>query len=122
MNDQAAEHSCVIPGCRNESAPPAHGVEDCICDQHLALAKPHFCERLGDTSRRLTKIEALWADDEAYERIVASDRYLKLSHALCCAQEAVEASWTRMKLSIMAAQGSESAPAQDGTGPLRATG
>ena len=103
MDEMVDNAVCAIPGCRQDARAPANGVADHICDHHLSFAKPQMRHRLETTARRLAAIEAMWADDVAYERIVASDRYLKLSHAHCCAQESVEAAWTRAKLSIMSA-------------------
>jgi hypothetical protein len=105
MTDTGDSLQCAIPGCRRDAQAPARGVEDHICSHHLSLAKAHLRERLETTARRFARIEAYWADEPAYDRIIASDRYFKLSNATCWAQENVDAAWARAKLSILAAEG-----------------
>ena len=123
MDETVDTMVCVIPGCRQDAHAPANGVADHICDHHLSFARPQLRRRLETTARRLAAIEAMWTDDATYERIVASDRYLKLSHALCCAQESVEAAWARAKLNILSAEagGGAGSDAEQDQG-LRAAG
>ena len=48
--------------------------------------------RLLTASSRLSKILSFWLDDKTYRKIVASGRFLKLSHATRCAYDNLEAS------------------------------
>jgi hypothetical protein len=96
---------CAIPGCRR----PALGLPDGangFCDEHVAMAPDAHRRRFLSVVRRLRFLREIWSDEGRYANIVANDRYLKLAHATCCAEEALDAAAQRLTLSILAAQAS----------------
>ena len=97
--------SCAIPGCET----PAEQLPDGgagTCDAHFAMAANIHRVRFLTVVRRLRTLRQMWTDESRYDSVVASGRYLKLAHATCCAEEALDAAARRLTLSILAAQGS----------------
>jgi hypothetical protein len=95
--------SCSVPRC----AQPSVTSEDHLhgfCHGHLSLAAPGARMRLAVTTRRLAALQRLWDDAATYEAIVASDRFLKLSHATCVATEMFDTARERLMLSIFQAE------------------
>ncbi len=115
MTDTAGSASCSIPGCRREPA-SAPALPEPLCDHHLAMAKPAHRERLASTARRAAWLESIWEDSGRFEELVAQDRYIQLTNATSMAQELFEAAFARCKLSILAAEGTGSAPAVEQQG------
>ena len=106
------ESECCVPGCQRAVVRPAvASIGDGLCAHHLALAAPPLRARLDVTTRRLACVEGFWGDEATYDRIVASDRYLKLAHATSCAIDAAESALNRLKLSVLAAEAGETKPA-----------
>ena len=100
--------TCAIPGCQSPAAPLPDGGAG-VCDIHFAMAPNAHRARFLTVVRRLRTLRAMWSDEARYESLVASGRYLKLAHATCCAEEALDAAARRLTLAILAAQGSGAA-------------
>ncbi len=96
--------ACCVPRCSQPGAASDDGLHG-FCRGHLGLAAPGARKRLAVVTRRLAALQALWDDEAAYEAIVASDRFLKLSHATCVATEMFDAARERLMLSIFQAEG-----------------
>lgn len=94
------DFTCAIPGCRQPAARLPDGSAG-FCDEHLAMA-PHSRRRFLTVVRRLRMLRDIWSDEAHYDRIVASGRYLKLAHATCCAEEALDVAARRLTLAIIA--------------------
>lgn len=104
------EFTCAIPGCRQEAARLPDGAPG-FCDEHFALAPDSRRRRFITVVRRLRLLRDIWSDEARYGRIVASGRYLKLAHATCCAEEALDDAARRLTLAILAARpGAGAAP------------
>ena len=94
--------SCGVPACEAAPAPDSLQIGgEHLCSHHLSLAAPALRKRLDTAIRRARRVEAFWSDDAQYDAIVSSDRYLKLSHVTCCAEEHLEAAWDRVRLSVL---------------------
>jgi hypothetical protein len=104
--------TCAVPGCQRPAALLPDGSHG-FCEQHADLAPDPLRQRFLTLVRRLRAIRAMWDDEGRYQAIVESGRYLKLAHATCCAEEALDAAAQRLTLAIIAAQsiaGSTPAP------------
>ncbi len=95
--------TCAITGCQNPAArmPDA---SDGFCEEHLAMAPEHHRQRFVTVVRRLQALREIWNDEARYDGLVADGRYLKLAHATCCAEEALDMAARRLTLAILAAQ------------------
>ena len=80
-------------------------IPESICSHHLSIGKLHLRERLACTARRLAKIESYWSNETEFNALVVADRYMQLSNATSCANDAYDAAWARFKLSILSAEG-----------------
>lgn len=101
LNSDASASVCVIPGCAEAVAEATAA----MCDVHFACA-PHAARaRFFAALRRVSFLRSIWSDGERYDAVVASGRYLKLSHATACAEEALDAAAQRLTLAVVAAQG-----------------
>ena len=103
-----ANSTCAIPGCQQPAARMPDGAHG-FCDQHMALAPQAHRRRFVTVVRRLQALRAIWNDEANYDNVVASGRYLKLAHATCCAEEALDMAARRLTLAIIAAQSSAEA-------------
>ena len=97
--------TCAIPGCRRPALRLPDGANG-FCDEHIAMAPDAHRRRFVSVVRRLRGLRDIWNDEARYEEVVASGRYLKLAHATCCAEEALDAVAQRLTLAILAAQAS----------------
>lgn len=95
--------TCAITGCQQSAARMPDG-SDGFCDQHLAMAPANHRQRFLTVVRRLQMLRNIWNDEARYDAIVADGRYLKLAHATCCAEEALDMAARRLTLAILAAQ------------------
>ena len=93
--------TCAITGCQHPAARQPDG-GDGFCDEHMAMAPETHRRRFHSIVRRLSALREIWNDEARYDSVVASGRYLKLAHATCCAEEALDAASQRLKLSILA--------------------
>ena len=91
---------CCVPTCSATADVPP-GCEEALCGDHLALASSASRRRLTHRSARLDRLEALRADDRAFEAIFASDRHLKLCAVIDHASEMATAAWVRVKLEVL---------------------
>ncbi|MDB5572510.1 MAG: hypothetical protein JWN93_3693 [Hyphomicrobiales bacterium] len=96
----AAPSACGVPRCSQPALVSEDGLHG-FCRMHLGVAAPAARERLAVTARRLAALQAIWDDPQAYEAVVASDRFLKLSHATCVATEMFDSARERLMLSIL---------------------
>lgn len=103
-----ANFTCAIPGCQQHAARTPDGA-DGFCDQHFAMAPRAHRQRFLTVVRRLQSLREIWNDEASYDNVVASGRYLKLAHATCCAEEALDMAARRLTLAILAAQSSAEA-------------
>jgi hypothetical protein len=83
-----------------------------VCEHHFAMASNIHRTRFLSVVRRLRMLREIWSDEARYDQVVASGRYLKLAHATCCAEEALDMAARRLTLSILAAQASGAASSQ----------
>jgi len=79
------------------------GFAEPMCRHHLAMADPALRMRFEVALARLAQVQSYWDDDDRYEKVVASGRYLKLANATGWATEAAEAAWDRLKLDVFRA-------------------
>ena len=100
-------YNCAIPGCKQPADKLPDGAAG-FCSDHLAMAPASQRERFLTVLRRLRSLRDIWSDEARYDAIVASGRYLKLAHATCCAEEALDMAAQRLTLAIIAAQNSAS--------------
>ncbi|MFN3888794.1 MAG: hypothetical protein ACK4MV_00245 [Beijerinckiaceae bacterium] len=70
----------------------------------MAMAPEIHRRRFVSVVRRLRALRDIWNDPGRYDSVVASGRYLKLAHATCCAEEALDAAAQRLTLAILAAR------------------
>jgi len=97
---------CAV-GTRSHMICCSHGMmngSEFVCERHLEMASASSLNRARQTGARLQFIRACWSDDDYYERVVASGRYLKLCEALRWAEDSDEEAWTRMKREILKQQ------------------
>lgn len=95
--------SCAIPGCRQPAGRMPDGAPG-VCEAHLSMAPDAQRQRFLTIIRRLRVLRAIWNDEALYDQIVASGRYVKLAHATCCAEEALDEAAHGLHLAIVAAQ------------------
>lgn len=100
-----ASFTCAIPGCQQHADRTPDGA-DGFCDQHFAMAPQAHRQRFLTVVRRLRALRDIWNNEASYDSVVASGRYLKLAHATCCAEEALDMAARRLTLAILAAQSS----------------
>lgn len=95
--------TCAITGCQHPAArmPDA---SDGFCVEHLAMAPANHRQRFLTVVGRLQSLREIWNDEARYDALVADGRYLKLAHATCCAEEALDIAAQRLTLAILAAQ------------------
>lgn len=86
---------------------------DGFCDEHMAMAPANHRQRFLTVVRRLQSLRVIWNDEARYDAIVADGRYLKLAHATCCAEEALDMAARRLTLAILAAQAHPVVAARD---------
>jgi hypothetical protein len=100
---------CFVPPCR---AVPMAGVGfgDDVCERHWELASRVSRARMLRARARLERLEALWRDDDFFERTAAGGRYLKLCALVQYAADLVEVAWRRVKLEIFAELGRVARP------------
>ncbi|MBX9758363.1 MAG: hypothetical protein K2Y29_06265 [Beijerinckiaceae bacterium] len=96
--------TCAIPGCHSPAAQLSDDGAG-VCDDHFAMAPLSQRMRFLTVVRRLRALRQIWSDEERYDAVVASGRYLKLAHATFCAEEALDAAASRLTLAILASQG-----------------
>ncbi len=96
--------TCAIPGCQSPAAQMPDGGAG-VCDDHFAMAPISQRMRFLSVVGRLRTLRQMWSDEARYEAVIASGRYLKLAHATCCAEEALDAAARRLTLAILASQG-----------------
>lgn len=104
----SANFTCAIPACRQPAARLPDGSRG-FCDEHIGMASDLHRRRFLTVVRRLRVLRNIWNDEARYESVVASGRYLKLAHATCCAEEALDAAAQRLTLVILAAGSSAAA-------------
>ncbi len=68
------------------------------------MAPANHRQRFLTVVRRLQSLREIWNNEARYDAIVADGRYLKLAHATCCAEEALDIAARRLTLAILAAQ------------------
>jgi hypothetical protein len=95
--------TCALPGCQEPAEPLPDGGAG-VCEHHFAMASNAHRTRFLSVVSRLRVLREIWSDEARYDRVVASGRYLKLAHATCCAEEALDIAARRLTLSILAAQ------------------
>lgn len=96
------ENSCCLPGCKTKASVSwPVDVAEPMCASHLAMADARYRARFEQALSRLAKIESFWDDEEKYDQVVESGRYLKLANATGWANEFVEAAWARLKLDVL---------------------
>jgi hypothetical protein len=105
--------TCTITGCQQPAARLPDG-GDGFCDEHMAMAPETHRQRFLSVVRRLRALRDIWNDEGRYESVVASGRYLKLAHATCCAEEALDSAAQRLTLAILAAGHSSTTTAAPG--------
>lgn len=101
--DMDGHITCAIPGCRRPAARMPDG-SDGFCDDHMAMAPANHRQRFLTVVRRLQGLREIWNNEARYDAIVADGRYLKLAHATCCAEEALDTAAQRLTLAILASQ------------------
>lgn len=92
----ASEPASGIPCCTGGIA---HGGEF-ICERHLQMAIPSSIQRKLQTGARLQWLRSRFDDEDYFDRVVASGRYLKLVEALRFAEETDEAAWGAVRSTI----------------------
>lgn len=110
--------TCAITGCQHPAARMPDS-SDGFCDEHMAMAPANHRQRFLTVVRRLQSLREMWNDEARYDGIVADGRYLKLAHATCCAEEALDMAARRLTLAILASQ-AHAAVAPQGDVRLRA--
>ncbi len=70
--------TCAIPGCQQHADRTPDGA-DGFCDQHFAMAPQAHRQRFLTVVRRLRALRDIWNNEESYDSVVASGRYLKLA-------------------------------------------
>lgn len=95
--------SCAIPGCREPARLMPDGAPG-VCEAHISMAPEAQRQRFLTIIRRLRVLRDMWNDEARYDQIVASGRYVKLAHATCCAEEALDEAAHGLHLAIDAAQ------------------
>ena len=95
--------TCAITGCQHKAARMPDG-SDGFCVEHIAMAPANHRQRFLTVVRRLRTLRDMWNDETRYDGIVADGRYLKLAHATCCAEEALDIAAQRLTLAILASQ------------------
>ena len=105
--------SCAIPGCRQPATRMPDGSAG-ICEPHLSMTPDAQRLRFLTIIRRLNVLRGMWNDEARYDQIVASGRYVKLAHATCCAEEALDQAAHGFHLAIVAAQSAAARAAANG--------
>lgn len=96
--------TCCVPGCAHSASRVCR--PDCIevmCEAHYGLASPAALARRARTEERLRALQARWHDDDYFDRLVASGKYLKMCGMLSLAAETAERAWIEVKAEVVAA-------------------
>src|SRR5436305_11592878 len=82
---------CSVKGCRSKETLCVSS-EHClfICGTHLASAPDRLKGRLDRALYRSGQVQAMWKDDELFDRAVAAGKYLSLCSLYKTAHDAVE--------------------------------
>ncbi|MDP2356782.1 MAG: hypothetical protein Q8M31_12065 [Beijerinckiaceae bacterium] len=95
--------TCAITGCQQPALRMPDG-SDGFCEEHMAMAPAIHRQRFLTVTRRLQSLREIWNNEARYDGIVGDGRYLKLAHATCCAEEALDKAAQRLTLAILASQ------------------
>lgn len=95
--------TCAITGCQQPVMRMPDG-SDGFCEEHMAMAPANHRQRFLTVVRRLQSLREIWNNEARYDAIVADGRYLKLAHATCCAEEALDTAAQRLTLAILASK------------------
>ena len=95
---------CCVPGCAHTAAPVSR--PDCVevmCEAHYTLASPAAQKRRARQEGRLRALQQCFDDEAAFDRLIASGKYLKLCSMLSLAADNAERAWLDMKAEVLAA-------------------
>jgi hypothetical protein len=82
---------CLILGCAS-----AAGGGTLFCHMHGSVVEKKLGARVASLSKRREILRTFSAQDERFNQVLESGRYLKLAHAICCVDEAIDLSVEHM--------------------------
>jgi len=105
---------CAVKGCHSKDMLCVSAEDSLfVCTSHVTSASKHVVTRLQHTLCRARAVQALWEDEERFDRAVQSGKYLKLCSVLGSARDAVDRAWKKMIDSATSGERKERAIAHD---------